>query len=385
VAVDPWALDAPSGAPSYSGQDLRLGTVAPLAAGVGTSLAARSGVRHSGSGTDLLVSAQSSPNMSVKVSPGVCLVQCATAGQGPYTWALTATKTLTIGTAHATLARTDLVVVRIRDANVDTSGARDGDVVLVPGAAGSGAPALPSDATYMEIARVTVGPGVTTIPSSAITDRRPFTAALGGVLPATATTEPAASSVGPQQIVCRTDLTGAPLRRSDGTTWRMAVPYRARTVLSAPSNGVTFSGLTGLRNLTVRVQARADYAADTMPLLLRFDGDTGSSLYAGVFTHIAETSGTRSEYHGTQNFLQAGVIAGNTGSTAECGISTIHIAISPTFFTTMTYYSGTMKSLGAYEHGTGCYTNGADRDSITLLPFYAPFTAGSSFDLEGWD
>jgi hypothetical protein len=184
--VDVWAQDASSGAPSYSGQELRLTTVLPFMAGAGASLGARSGVRPSGSGTDLLVQAQSSPNMTVKVNPGAAVMQGATsATQGPYTWALDTATNLTIASAHASLTRTDLVVVRIRDANVDTSGGRDGQPIVITGTAGGGVPSLPTDATYLTLAQVTVRPtgsGGGTIVAGDIADKRIFTAALGGVL-----------------------------------------------------------------------------------------------------------------------------------------------------------------------------------------------------------
>lgn len=297
MAIDPWMQDAAAGTPSYTAQEIRLATVTPFAAGVGVSLGVRSGVRNSGSDTDLLVSAQAAPNMTVKVNPGVCVVQSATAGQGAYTWALTATKTLTIGAAHATLTRTDLIAVRIRDDNVDGSGAQDGDVVVVAGTPGSSAPALPSGASYMEIGRVTVAASVASITAGAVTDRRPFYASPGGIVAATAVTEPAAGSVAPHQYVYRTDLNGGVLRRSDGGAYRMAAPYRARTVLAAPSGPVTFSGLSGLDTIIIRTHACSDYAADAFPLYLRIDG-SASTVYAGQYVEVAGTTGGYVEVDG---------------------------------------------------------------------------------------
>jgi hypothetical protein len=208
--LDPWAIDASSGAPAYSGAELRLATVLPFMAGAGASLGARSGVRASGSGTDLLVQAQASPNMTVKVNPGVVVLQGSISStQGPYSWALDAVTNLTISAAHATLSRTDLIVVRIRDASVDTSGQRDGSVVVITGTAGSGTPALPTDATYLTIAQITVPATVTNIGGGGggtIADKRTFTAALGGVIPFVSTARPSGVMPGQPGYEIDTDL-----------------------------------------------------------------------------------------------------------------------------------------------------------------------------------
>lgn len=220
MPIDPSFIDASGGAPSYSAQDLRLGTITPHLAGSGASLGVRSGVRPAGSGTELLVQAQASPNMTVKVNTGVVVVQGSiSTTQGAYAWTLDATTNVTIAAAHATLTRTDLIAVRIRDANVDTSGQRDAGVIAITGTAGGGVPSLPTDATYLTLAQIAVGAAVTSIVAGNITDKRQFTTGLGGVLVCTSSTEPAASSVMPGQPTYRTDRAGAN-RYSDGANWQ---------------------------------------------------------------------------------------------------------------------------------------------------------------------
>lgn len=190
MALDPLWMDASAGSPAYTAQEIRMG-LAAFATGAGASLGVRSGVRQSGSGTDFLVQQQTVANMSVKVNPGVFIAQGAiSTTQGPYTYALDAVTTVTISAAHATLSRTDLIVIRIRDANVDTSGQRDGGVTVVTGTAGGGVPSLPTDASYFEIARVAVGAAATSITSANISDKRLYTAALGGVIPFVSTARP---------------------------------------------------------------------------------------------------------------------------------------------------------------------------------------------------
>lgn len=222
AGTDPWPIDAAAGAPSYGGFDLRLGAVAAFMTGNGAGIGTRSGVRPSGSGTDLLVQAQVSPNMTVRVQPGVVVVQSISAAQGAYTWALDAVKTLNIGAAAAS-TRIDRILVRIRDANIDTSGARDGDVIVWPGTPGAGVPALPTDASYMEIAQVTVPSTAVNIGggggNGTIADLRPFTAAVGGVILCTSATRPNATLVPLGQKIYETDTKRWMF--SDGTTWRL--------------------------------------------------------------------------------------------------------------------------------------------------------------------
>lgn len=207
MATDPWAIDASAGSPAYSGQEIRLLTVVPFIVGNGTSLGTRSGVRLGGSGTELLVQSQVSPNMTVRVQPGIFVAQGQiSTTQGSYTWCLDAVTNLTIAASHATLARTDLVCVRVRDASIDTSGARDGNVVVITGTNGGGVPSLPTDASYYTLAQISVPAAVTTIGGGGggtITDKRTFVAALGGVIPCTSSARPA--NPAPGQPIWETD------------------------------------------------------------------------------------------------------------------------------------------------------------------------------------
>lgn len=235
MATDPAWIDNSGGLPSYSGTELRLTTIAPFIVGNGASLGVRSGVRVSGSGTDLLVQAQASPNMTVKVNTGIFVAQGSiSATQGAYGWALDTLTNVTVTAAHATLTRTDLIVVRIRDANVDTSGARDGTVTIVTGTAGAGVPALPTDASYFEIARIAVGAAVSTITGANITDKRTFYAAVGGTVPyTTALGLPAGMPAGSRAYNLTTNL----YYWNNGTTWlREQVSITKLTDTSYTSN-----------------------------------------------------------------------------------------------------------------------------------------------------
>ena len=187
MPIDPWSLNASGGALAYSAAEMRLGTVVPFVAGAANAIGARSGVRYSGATSDLQVQAQTTPDMTVKVLPGVAIIQGSTnSGQGAYTWVLDATTNLTISAAHASLTRKDLIVARVRDADIAGNSAnRDGPPpVVVTGTPGAGTPALPTDGSYLTLAEVTVSPSPdVTITAGDIADRRVFTAALGGCIP----------------------------------------------------------------------------------------------------------------------------------------------------------------------------------------------------------
>ena len=251
MTTDPWAIDASGGLPAYSGAELRLLLLSSMFCGAGTALGVRSGVRVGGSSNELLVQAQASPNMTVKVNPGIFIGQGAISStQGAYSWCLDATTNLTIAASHATLDRTDLIAVRIRDANVDTSGARDGSVVVITGTAGSGTPALPTDASYFTIAQISVPHTVTNIGGGGggtITDKRPVTAALGGIIPCLSTARPASASNG--QRIYETDTELFYTWRSSLNKWirdqqylTLASQFQAVTTTTMADTGFQFFG-----------------------------------------------------------------------------------------------------------------------------------------------
>jgi len=123
---------------------------------------------------------QTSPaTMQVRVHPGIAVVAgTENALQGAYICINDATKNLTIAASDPSLSRTDRVIARVRDQQY--SGVTNAWALeIVTGTPGGGAPALP--ASSLEIARVTVGAGVTTILDANISfaNRRFFSAAGG--------------------------------------------------------------------------------------------------------------------------------------------------------------------------------------------------------------
>jgi hypothetical protein len=389
---DPLWIDAASGSPAYSGQEMRLAGIVPAFAGAGTSLGVRTGVRLSGSGTDLLVTAQATPNMTVKVNTGTVVVQGSTsASQGAYLWALDTVTNVTIATAHATLSRTDLIVVRIRDSSIDTSSGRDATVTVVTGTAGAGVPALPVDATYLEIARVTVAAAATTITSSAISDKRPFTAALGGIIPCKSSTLPAAGTVPAHQVICRTDLGNTFWASPDGgTTWRMTAPYRATNTLTGAVSSVAFTGLpTGMNRLLLTLNVRSTATGFVVGgLALRFNSDVATNyFYFDQFTYgVTPTVGTTNT--ASQTSGHCGVIPCGDAAASHWGQVIIEISGASSgqavywTYRSIAYPSAADSYL---DTGGGVWNVGAAVTAITLLPGAGSFATGSTFKLEAWD
>lgn len=243
--MDPWMIDASSGEPSYGAQEVRLATSALLGPN-GTPLGVRSGVKPSGGTvTDLSVLAQATPNMTVRVLPGSAIVQGASSSsQGAYIYTLDTTKTVTIAAAHPSQQRIDRICVRIRDSTVDTSGARDGDIVPVAGTAGGGVPSLPTDATYVELAQVTIPANAVNIGGAGqgtIADKRTFVASAGGVLYAPSSANlPAANTVPPGTIRYQGDVstTAGRFSYSDGSNWLYLDTQGPRITAWAPQNNV---------------------------------------------------------------------------------------------------------------------------------------------------
>jgi hypothetical protein len=132
------------------------------------------------------VLAQSTPDMTVKISRGLGIIGGGEANtQGAYVISNDADiSPITIGASHATLQRVDIIYITAKDAIY--SGALNevnhGIIVGVNNTVGSAVPntgALP--ASVEELAYVTVDPGVTSITQAKITDRRRFLRGPGGI------------------------------------------------------------------------------------------------------------------------------------------------------------------------------------------------------------
>ncbi|MEU7046033.1 hypothetical protein AB0A77_33955 [Streptomyces varsoviensis] len=155
-----------------------LGTMAPAGA-----LTSRPGVIAGGEP----FAATGASAMQVQVGVGRALVQ-GTAAQGAYPVAVTAPEVLTVADGDAQFGRVDSLVLRVVDPLYDTAEQVAATVEIIQGTpeAAPSPPALPSACLRLWDVAVPAGTsagvgGITW--SSALTDRRRYTAAYGGITP----------------------------------------------------------------------------------------------------------------------------------------------------------------------------------------------------------
>lgn len=391
MAVDPWALEASAGSPAYSGQEVRLGTTLMSGNPAGGALGVRTGIRPSGTGTDLQVAAQAAPNMSVRVFAGCATIQgTASSLQGAYIYTLDATTNLTIGAAHASLTRIDLIAVRIRDSTYDTSGARDGGLVVIAGTPGSGAPSLPIDATYWTLASVTVAALDTAINTADISDVRRFTAALGGTIECTSTTRPTtAPSAG--QVIYETD-TGLYLRYN-GTAWVPTAKQRIdQQVLVSNTATITFTPPAYFTDLELCITARSTAALTADTVVLRLNGDAGAN-YTQVNWNVNNSLGTSGNVtFGTvaSTFTSANIgdiYAASAADSRMAGSITAHIPHYTNSTWTKQVLAQGVAAIGTAvwgsSHRFSAWFSNAAVTSLTVSLSTGSFATGSRFTLWG--
>ena len=176
-----WLLPGGAGNPGQTREDTRLaplGTMTPAG-----ELATRPGIVPGGNP----FAAAGAGAMSLQVGIGRATVQ-GTLAQGAYPVAVDAPETVTFADGAALFDRIDSVVLRVYDGLFDVYGQTLAAVEIVPGAAAESpaAPTLEPACLPLWDVRVPAGAsaGVGGIDwGSALTDRRRYTVAVGGVVP----------------------------------------------------------------------------------------------------------------------------------------------------------------------------------------------------------
>lgn len=215
-------------------------------------------------GTAMQVTQAGTPAMSVLVNAGYCAVAHLTQGHGVYIFGCTAQETLTVSANSSGQTRIDLIVARVYDTANSSSYC---DVEIVAGTPGSGQPAAPG--TSLLLATVTVASGASSILNANITDKRTFTAAPGGILPASTAAAPPAA---PGQVIYNTS-TGTLERATSPTTytqtWSVPGTYTwtmpANTLppsLEGTAGGGGGGGYNGSNNVSGSGGGGGEYAAE---------------------------------------------------------------------------------------------------------------------------
>ncbi|GGY65674.1 hypothetical protein [Streptomyces xanthochromogenes] len=205
-----WLLTAPGGQTREDTRITPLGTMVPE-----SELTTRDGVIAGGNP----LRATGAGAMAVQISTGRAVVQ-GTLTQGPYPVAVTAPETLVVGDGHAQFPRIDSVTLRVLDGLYDTTGQTLARLEVVRGDANStpAPPALaPATLRLWDInvpAGTSAGTGGINW-ATALTDRRRYTAAYGGITPPGGPSTPGA-------YVGQYRDNGRILERWDGSTWRDA-------------------------------------------------------------------------------------------------------------------------------------------------------------------
>lgn len=174
VRLKPWSIDGNT----HPSNDARIAVASIVGSDLTASFAGGVGAVDSGHGvtgpTDLKVTQNGTPNMSVLVAAGSALIRgTQSALQGVYSASNDASLNVSISAANATNPRRDLIILQVRDANY--SGAdRDARITVVTGtpAASPVDPSLSSFPNALVLARVAVAANATSITNANITDLR---------------------------------------------------------------------------------------------------------------------------------------------------------------------------------------------------------------------
>ena len=154
MAMSAFALDAVSGAPSYTGKMLRTALAALLGPPpAGRPLGATTGVRP---GTPTSTVSVAGSTVTIAPHAGVLDVQ-ADATTGPYLYAVTAAETKTLNAAHATYTRWDRISVQLSDPAAGDGTSTPGVAIVYTAGTPAASPALPTaPARSLTLARVVV-------------------------------------------------------------------------------------------------------------------------------------------------------------------------------------------------------------------------------------
>lgn len=202
----------------------------PVAAHAAAASVTTAGGGHGVVGAgDLAVTQNGTPNMSVNVAAGRCIVRAGNASSiAAACWSgmNDAAVNVAIAAADPTNPRRDLVIFQVRDSNYGEA-ASDARITVVTGtpAASPSDPALTSYPNALVLARVAVAAAATTVTNANITDLRTRVHAVGGVRVCTSTTRPTGASLFAGLEIFETDT----LRKLvyDGSAWLVVADTRA--------------------------------------------------------------------------------------------------------------------------------------------------------------
>lgn len=310
VQTPPYALQASS----HSAALFRQTATAPLYL---------SGIAGSG---ELIVAAQSTPNMTVQVAAGrAWMVGTQVSAPSGFTWTTQgdyfglndASATLTIATANGSLPRIDVVYMAVNDAQYSgvTNNVVLGVVTGTPNASPT-VPAAPNNA--IALAQVRVNASVTSILNSNITDVRALAITYPASFLCTSTTRPANVWSGFQ--IWETDTGQSKVWDGINSIWRptsaAAVCTSSTRPTSVPAGTVIFETDTSLTNVWTG-SAWISAGTQTVTAAYLRQVTVQSGIAVTTWTNIsfdAEDIDTRNGHSNTTNNSRYTVPAGQGGT-----------------------------------------------------------------------
>ena len=244
---------------SHPGEETRLMMAGILGASTGSfsgGVAAADPAHGIVNTTDLAVTQNGTPNMSVNVAAGGAFIRgTQSANQGVYHLWNDATLNVTIAASDPTNARRDLVIAQVRDAYYSGSD-RDARITVVTGTAAA-SPVDPSLSAYpnaLVLARVTVAAASTTVVTANITNLRTL-ADISGRLPVFTSAAAAATAMPSpadgQGYYLNTGTATEGVQFWNGSAYRLPWNMPWGEVASGASN--TTATTTGTTEATIKI------------------------------------------------------------------------------------------------------------------------------------
>lgn len=182
--------------------------------------------------------------VGVSVAPGCAVVTPRDSGNGSYWVSLGTAERIPLQAHHQTYARVDLIVIRVYDSSVDSSGKYVAAAEVVAGtpAPSPVTPAVPSGALLLATVN-TANNGVISI-----TDNREYTSATGGVIPVSGSF-PGGAAIRPGQVVFRRDL--RELYVWSGSAWEKVSQTGGLPKVPGMASGTVTVGINGAQTVNV--------------------------------------------------------------------------------------------------------------------------------------
>lgn len=307
-----WAINEDSGAPLYHAAELRRLFAALMYGGSVHPLGARSGVRpHTLPPVTLAGSTVTVQPHAGIVYPGLSPTD------GPYLYELEQDE-FTVPPADGTNPRTDIVVARLYDDDMDASGQRKiaaEYIIGTPTAAPAPAPSIPAGAFRLGTVSVPqFGGGDPTLAFDG-----PFTVAAGGILPVRSASELPADGLFDGLFAWDRDT--RQLLVNDGTDWSPPTPLPETIYYTATSTFVkaNFPGARAVIVEPLGAGGGGGGAPEPSAGQVAMGGGGGGGGYARKFIDLAALSSTETVTVGAGGAGGIGANNGGAGGTSSFG------------------------------------------------------------------